>query len=243
MTYFNQAITPADLINFEARVQLLWEEGDLPYLTHLSGGNEQQLLDIFADIKPGDWIFASHRCHYHYLLAGLVNGKTWTEITTELLLKIRAGQSMFLYSKDYNFLASAICAGNCAIAAGTAWAMKRKRPADGPLPRVWCFLGDGAEEEGHFYEAVRWVEGHVLPCTFIIEDNDRSCSTTKEQRRGDYAPFLPFLFDQHECVRRYRYTPTWPHAGSGCAHHIQFKTLERREQIVARGGEFGVRPP
>lgn len=83
---------------------------------------------------------------------------------------------------------------------------------------VWCFIGDGGEEEGHFYEAAMFVEANDLPCTFIIEDNDRSVDTSRAHRRGN-AKGLEHLF---KCVRRYHYTPTYPHAGSGCAFKIEF---------------------
>jgi hypothetical protein len=58
----------ADLIEFEKKIAALWAAGELPFLTHLAGGNEAQLINIFNDIGPDDWVFASHRCHYHALL-------------------------------------------------------------------------------------------------------------------------------------------------------------------------------
>ena len=88
-------------------------------------------------------------------------------------------------------------------------------------PRVWCFLGDGAEDEGHYYEAARYAAGHDLPVTFVIEDNDRSVDTDKITRRGGDAGGMTAFLCSH--VRRYNYTATFPHAGSGCKHHIQFK--------------------
>lgn len=199
--------TAEQLIAFENRVKEHWEAGDIPYLTHLCGGNEQQLIDIFDRIQPGDWIFASHRCHYHALLAG------WDP--EDLLKKILAGKSMFLYSKKLNFVSSAIVGGNCGIAAGVALSLLRQSKES----MAWCFVGDGCEDGGHLYEAVRFVEGFNLPCQFIIEDNDLSVETTKRQRRGPYSepPFWP------KCVEGYTYKPTYPHAGSGCKHRIEFK--------------------
>lgn len=93
------------------------------------------------------------------------------------------------------------------------------------LPHVWCFLGDGAEEQGHFYEAVMMVEGHGLPCTFIVEDNDRSVDTNIAQRRGDAGKGTLKL--SASCIVRYSYVPTYPHAGSGCSHKIVFKEISR----------------
>ncbi len=218
-------MTAQSLIEFESGIRELWERGQLPSLVHLCGGNERQLIDIFSEIKEGDWIFSTHRTHYHALLSG---------IEPELLIRrIKEGDSMFVYSRKHNFLCSAVLAGCCGIAAGVAWAIKqeaittyieRESSKPGvtvniiPLPRVWCFIGDGGEEEGHFYEAAMFVEANDLPCTFIIEDNNRSVDTPREHRRGA-AKGLEHLF---KCVRRYHYTPTYPHAGSGCSFKIEF---------------------
>ena len=50
-------MTAHDLINFELRIRRLFKEGKLPYLIHLCGGNEMQLIRLFAEIRRGDWVF------------------------------------------------------------------------------------------------------------------------------------------------------------------------------------------
>ena len=90
---------------------------------------------------------------------------------------------MFVYDRERNFFLSAIIGGTPAIAAGIAWALKRK----GSNQRVWCFVGDGTEDNGHLSEAVRYVDGHELPCTFVIESNDRSCEASNTDRWGKTA--------------------------------------------------------
>lgn len=236
--------TKEQLIAFETRIKELWEAGDLPFLIHLCGGNEDQLIELFQEVQPGDWIFSTHRSHYHYLLSG--------GSPERLEQLIRTGNSMFVFGKTAHphssalisgdqrlqckFLSSSVLAGCCGIAAGVAWGIKesqkskvespkpelpdsRLKTQDPRHPRVWCFLGDGAEEEGHFFEAAMFVEGHDLPCTFVIEDNDRSVDTLKHQRRGRG---MTTMWSGFRCVRRYRYTATYPHAGSGCKHQIEF---------------------
>lgn len=194
----------ADLIAFEADIARMWEAGDLPYLIHLSGGNEAWLLQFFEDrVRPGDWIFSTHRNHYHALLAGIP--------PLRLKEKIARGDSMFVYDREHNFFTSAILAGQCGVACGVAWALQEERSPN----TVWCFLGDGAEEEGHFYEAAMFTMSHNLPLRFIIEDNDRAVETTKQERG--------WFRQQWPCVIRYNYQPTWPHAGSGTKNHITFK--------------------
>jgi pyruvate dehydrogenase E1 component alpha subunit len=186
-----------ELIVFEAKIAQMWENAEIPYPVHLSGGNEDELIEIFQEIKSGDYVFSTHRSHYHYLLAG--------GSMDHLEKMIRDGNSMHIFDRKLNFFTSAIVSGCPGIAAGTATALKRKNSHQ----RVWCFVGDGAEDEGHFYEAVRYVDGQNLPCTFIIEDNNRSVETPKENRYGESLIMWP------KCVRRYTYSSTWPHVGTG----------------------------
>jgi pyruvate dehydrogenase E1 component alpha subunit len=200
-TMFNK--TKEQLIDFEQRIVKRFENAELPYLLHLCGGNEDQLIDIFRQVKEGDWILSNHRSHYHYLLAG---GNE-----DELEKKILEGESMHIFDKKINFMTTSILAGMAPIAVGIAMSLKMDdvRHSLGGLNYVWCFIGDGAEEEGHFYEAVRYVDGWDLPCRFIIEDNDRSVASSKKDRYGDS------IMDWPNCVYRYNYTPTFPHAGTG----------------------------
>lgn len=199
--------TVESLRAFEERVKDAWENGELPSLIHLCSGNEEKLIEIFQDIRPQDWIFVSHRAHFHSLLKGVPE--------ETLMENIRNDRSMFNFSKELRIYQSAILAGNCGIAVGVAMAIKER----GEDAHVYCFLGDGAEENGHFYEAVLYATGHDLPVTFIIEDNAIQVDTAKLQRRGMERGLL----DREPCVRRYHYTPRWPHAGSGSKHQITFK--------------------
>ena len=189
-------MTKEELIKFEKGIAKKWNNAEIPYYVHLSGGNEEQLIEIFKEIKLGDYVFSTHRSHYHYLLKG--------GSPKELEEKILHGESMHPHNKDLNFLSSAIVAGTPAIATGIALALKKEKSEN----KVWCFVGDGAEDEGHFYEAVRYVDGWDLPCTFIIEDNNRSVETPKIERYGKSKIEWP------SCVKRYNYEPTTLHAGT-----------------------------
>jgi TPP-dependent pyruvate/acetoin dehydrogenase alpha subunit len=186
-----------EMIAFEKEMEALWNEAKIPYPVHLSGGNEDKLIEIFKEIKKDDYVISHHRPHYHYMLKGgdLEN----------LRKKILNGKSMYVYDKSVNFASSGIVSGMTTIAAGIAMGLKLK----GSSQKVWCFVGDGAEDEGHFYEAVRYVHGKDLPCTFIIEDNNYSVETPKSERHGNSEIKWP------SCVRRYYYERIFPHVGSG----------------------------
>lgn len=250
-------MTADDLIAFESDIRSEWERGELPCLLHLCGGNEDQLIRIFADVKPGDWVFSTHRNHYHALLSGVPSEYVKS--------RIMEGNSMFIFWNPTrhsslatcHFYSSAILAGTCCIAAGVAWDIaaqhredlndywsepasftgrKQLTHATRPFPWVWCFLGDGAMENGHFAEAIQWAAWNRLPLTFIIEDNDRQVDTPKRARRGYFSDDW-----QHQVVwpsahlRHYTYVPTYPHAGSGAKPGtIKFQpaAIERLKQTL-----------
>lgn len=188
-------MTKQDLIDFEKSIADLYLQGNLPFLFHLSGGNEDQLLEIFKEIDKDDYVLSTHRNHYHALLHGIE-----PDVLKQTIL---SGRSMFVYDRKKNFFTSAIIGGTAAIAAGIALALKRK----GSKQRVWCFVGDGSEDNGHLFEAARYVDGFDLPCTFIVEDNNRSVNTPTNERWGKAVN--PNWF---ACVRKYTYEITYPHA-------------------------------
>ena len=59
-----------ELIGVEKRVAELFKEGKVRGPVHLSGGNEAKLIKIFQEVNEKDWVFSTHRWHYHYLLKG-----------------------------------------------------------------------------------------------------------------------------------------------------------------------------
>lgn len=188
--------TAEELIAFEHKIGDLYLDNKLPFLFHLSGGNETQLISIFESINDGDYVISNHRSHYHALLHGIP-----PETVEDRILN---GRSMFIYDRSRNFFCSAIIGGTPAIAAGIAWALKKK----GSNKKVWCFVGDGTEDNGHLYEAVRYVDGWDLPCKFIIENNDRSVEASNSERwgkSGDYHWDSPSVY-------KYKYEITYPHA-------------------------------
>ena len=185
-----------EMIEFENNIVSLYKDCKLPFLFHLSGGNEGELIEIFEEINEGDYVLSNHRGHYHAILHNLP--------LEEVTQKIIDGRSMFLYDRKRNYFTSAIIGGTPAIAVGIAAALKRK----GSTQKVWCFVGDGTEDSGHLYEAVRYADGWELPCMFVIENNNRSVETPNDERWGKTA-------DAHwdsPRVKKYYYEIPYPHA-------------------------------
>lgn len=200
------------LISFRDKVKLMWDNGKIKNPVHLPGGNEDQLIDIFENIDKEDYVFCTHRNMYHALLHGIDPDTLITEIVKDKDSPTmgRSG-SMCIISPKHNFYSSPIIGGNCAIAAGVAMSIKMSNKKN----KVWCFVGDCVTETGHFYESVNYVSCLDLPCTFIIEDNNRATCTSNTDRMGGYD--FPYGFNQidHKNIIYYRYEPTTVHVGSG----------------------------
>ena len=187
-------MTRDDLIAFEREVAETFERQEIPGPIHLSGRNEDALIEIFREIDPADWVFSTYRSHYHALLHGIP--RAW------LMSEIRAGRSMNICSPEHRFHSSAIVGGCLPIAVGVAAALKRAF-----IPwRVWCFVGDMAGTTGAFIEANAYARGHGLPITFVIENNNLSCDTPTAECWGH---------GEAEDVRMYSYKRAYPHSGIG----------------------------
>jgi len=105
-----------NLIAFERRIADHWEAGKIKGPVHLSGGNEKKLVEVFKDVKQGDWVFSTWRSHYHALLKGI--DPSWLE------KEILEGRSITIVNQQHNFYSSAIVGAIIPIAVGVAMQLK-----------------------------------------------------------------------------------------------------------------------
>jgi pyruvate dehydrogenase E1 component alpha subunit len=89
------------------------------------------------------------------------------------------GGSMHLVSMDQYVLgASAVVGTTIPVAVGYALALKRS----GTNRLVAAFFGDGAVEEGVFYESLNFAALHKLPLLFVCENNGYAIHTPIRKR-------------------------------------------------------------
>ncbi len=185
-----------ELQAFTNEIKDLFDAGQIHSPVHLSLGNEDALIKIFEEIKSDDWVFSTHRSHYHFLLK---SGDTeW------LKNEILENRSIHISNAKYKFFSSAIVGGICPIALGVALGLKRKNAQN----RVWCLIGDMAATTGIFYESLKYASRNDLPIIFVIEDNHLSVNTPTEEAWG-----LGDWEVDGDKVRLYEYTRVLPHAG------------------------------
>ena len=189
-------MTKQDLIDFELKVQEVYEAGEIKAPVHLSGNNEDQLIEIFKNISNEDWVFSSWRNHYHALLHGFD--------PEELFNLILEGRSMGVNSTKYKFYSSSIVGGSLPIALGMAQSLKLKDSSS----KVWCFVGDMTFETGVFHECYKYSRNFDLPLEFVVEDNNMSTNTPTDETWNKKSN-IP------KDVHYYKYERSFPHHGTG----------------------------
>jgi pyruvate dehydrogenase E1 component alpha subunit len=199
-------MTPEDLIQFETEIAELFNAAKIRAPVHLYSGNETQMIEIFREVKPADWVCCSWRSHYQCLLKGVPP----EEVRQEIL----AGRSISLCFPQYRVISSAIVGGILPIAVGLALGIQRR----GEAARVHCFMGDMTSETGIAHEAIKYSTNHRLPIRFIVEDNAKSVCT--DTRQAWNQPRLTFEANPHPLVVYYQYETKYPHAGAGV--RVQF---------------------
>lgn len=192
-------LTAQDLIDFNAEVAQRFANKEIRSPVHFCGGNEAQLIEIFQHISPTDWVLSTWRNMYHALLHGIPRER--------VMEAILAGKSMNMNFPEYRFLTSAIVGGTLPIACGLA--------ASGQ--KVWCFVGDMCASTGAFHDAVQYAKGHLLPVTFIVEDNGLATNTpTQATWKGDACKNVTCSTPDGMAKNvqlKYRYRRTFPHVG------------------------------
>ena len=199
-------MTKEELINFENKIAEQFNLGKIRAPVHLYYGNEEEMINVFKNIREEDWIFCSWRSHYQCLLKGVP--------AAEIEKEIMEGRSISLCFPKYKVYSSAIVGGVLPIAIGTALSIKRS----GEDSKVYCFMGDMTSETGIAHESIKYAIQHKLPIKFIIEDNTKSvCTDTREVWNNSRLIYEGF---DNDMIYYYKYETKYPHAGAGV--RVQF---------------------
>lgn len=149
---------------------------------HMSMGEEAIVSGVSSVLKKDDQVFGSYRSHALYLAKTGDTDDFFAEMYGKgtALLKGKGG-SMHLCSPRHGFMgASAIVASTIPVAVGAAFA--NKNAGNGKVSAV--FFGDGAVDEGVFWESLNVACLMRLPVLFVCEDNGFAVHSPPSARHG-----------------------------------------------------------
>jgi pyruvate dehydrogenase E1 component alpha subunit len=146
---------------------------------HLYIGQESVAVGACSLMGDNDHVITAYRCHGHALAVGM----TMNECMAELFGRATGcskgkGGSMHFFAPDKNFWGGhGIVGGQTPLGLGLAYGIKYK----GLKGAALCFLGDGAVNQGCFYESLNMASLFELPVIYVIENNKYSMGTSLER--------------------------------------------------------------
>jgi len=154
---------------FERKAGELHARGLTGGYVHLCIGQEAIAVGVSEAMRRDDFVFSTYRNHGIYL----ARGGDPKKLLLELIGDVRGcsggkGGSMHVVCGEIGLVwTGAIVAGHLPLAVGFAKALKMKRSDS----VVVAFAGDGAMDEGVFWESLNLAKLYSVPLMFVIENN------------------------------------------------------------------------
>jgi TPP-dependent pyruvate/acetoin dehydrogenase alpha subunit len=150
---------------------------------HLSIGQESIPAVCCAYLTKDDAVFGSYRSHAVYLAKGGDPKKFMAEMYGKVTGCCRGkGGSMHLSDVENGMIGtSAIVATTIPVAMG--WAFANKLKGNNNIAVV--FFGDGACDEGVFYESINFAVVKKIPILFVCENNGLAIHSKIEARNSN----------------------------------------------------------
>ena len=189
---------------FEERSLRSYQQGHIGGFLHLYIGQEAVAVGSVSMLGEDDHVITAYRDHGHALAVGM----DFDECMAELYGKKTGcskgkGGSMHFFAPDKNYWGGhGIVGGQTPLGLGIAFALKYNNKKGSCL----CFMGDGATNQGPFYESLNLASLWNLPVVYIIENNGYSMGTAESRhsagdplaRRGDAFDIDWSVSDGHD---------------------------------------------
>ncbi|MEW5860311.1 MAG: pyruvate dehydrogenase (acetyl-transferring) E1 component subunit alpha [Cyanobacteriota bacterium] len=180
---------------FEDKCAEMYYRGKMFGFVHLYNGQEAVSTGVIKAMRQDeDYVSSTYRDHVHALSAG-VPAK---EVMAELFGKATGcskgrGGSMHMFSSEHKLLGGyAFVAEGIPVATGAAFASKYRREALGDAGSdqvTACFFGDGAANNGQFFECLNMAALWKLPILYVVENNKWAIGMAHER-----ATSVPEIF-------------------------------------------------
>lgn len=154
---------------FEEQIWDVYTSGLMHGLAHLYIGEEAVAVGVCAALRDDDYITSTHRGHGHCVAKG---GKL-DEMMAEVMGRVTGicrgkGGSMHIADMSVGILgANGIVGGGFGIATGAALSAKLRKTDQVAV----CFFGDGAANQGIFFEVMNHAAIWDLPVVYVCENN------------------------------------------------------------------------
>ena len=176
---------------FEDKCAEMYYRGRMFGFVHLYNGQEAVSTGVIKSLRQDeDYVCSTYRDHVHALSAGVPA----REVMAELFGKATGcskgrGGSMHMFSSAHNLLGGyAFVAEGIPVATGAAFQSKYRRETMGNPNAdqvTACFFGDGACNNGQFYECLNMAALWKLPILYVVENNKWAIGMAHERATSE----------------------------------------------------------
>lgn len=169
---------------FELRLAEIYHTDAVKSPIHLSVGQEATAAGLCDPLEKSDIVSNTYRCHATYI----AKGGDLNEMMAELYGKStgcaggKAGSMHLVDMKNGIMGASAVVGTTIPVSTGYALAMQMEAENTGRQRVTVSVFGDGATEEGCFYESINFAALRKLPIIYFCENNRLAIHTSLEKR-------------------------------------------------------------
>ncbi|MGL5018023.1 MAG: pyruvate dehydrogenase (acetyl-transferring) E1 component subunit alpha [Luteolibacter sp.] len=185
----NQSLTPQRKIElytqmvrirrFEQAALKFYNGGKMAGFLHLYIGQESVAVGTISLGGEHDHFITAYRDHGHALAVGMGMNECMAEMYGKQTGCSKGkGGSMHFFAPDKNFWGGhGIVAGQTPLGLGLAYGLKYL----GRDGCCFCYLGDGAVNQGAFHESLNIASLFEIPVVYVIENNGYSMGTSQER--------------------------------------------------------------
>ena len=183
---------------FEDKCAEMYYRGKMFGFVHLYNGQEAVSTGVIQALqRKHDWVCSTYRDHVHALSMGVPARQVMAELFgKEAGCSKGRGGSMHLFSREHHLLGGyAFIGEGIPVALGAAFSSRYGRDVleDTDSTAVTAaFFGDGACNNGQFFECLNMAQLWKLPILFVVENNkwaigmahDRATSNPEIHRKA-----------------------------------------------------------
>ena len=180
----------------EEAIRERYAEDEMKTPMHLAVGAEAIATGVCHALGKEAQVLGSYRSHGIYIARAQETDKFFAELYGKVtgVAKGKAG-SMHLSSPAHGYLgSSAVVATPIPVAVGAAFVNKLKKNRK----IVAVFFGDGATDEGAFWESINLACVMKAPVLFVCEDNGLAIHVPKNVRHGYHS--ITDIISKFDCT-------------------------------------------
>ena len=175
---------------FEDKCAEMYYRGKMFGFVHLYNGQEAVSTGVIKALRSDDYICSTYRDHVHALSAGVPAREVMAELFgKETGCSKGRGGSMHLFSAEHHLLGGfAFVSEGIPVATGAALQTRYRREmmGDDTADQVTaCFFGDGASNNGQFFECLNMAALWKLPILFVVENNKWAIGMAHERATSE----------------------------------------------------------